>query len=248
MDKMWLKVCLHIWNWCLYRKITWSITICRNKWKSCFQFDEILDWNQLHDFHGQFFSSLYLFVTLPRNGMAATGIVTQNEKHLPKNLKAYKEMEKSEVLAFQANDSELNFIKWKDTRAVYVWSHHVSTFDSIFTERKQKVTSEKKRVSIPVMVKTYNQHMGGADLADQMRRTYAIDLHFRYTYPYYLRLFFDVLDTAVVDTYSIYNELDVSDGKKLDLFQFWRQLVYGLVGSFSSRKWSHLFGNIRKRS
>ena len=43
--------------------------------------------------------------------MAATGSVTQNEKHLPKNLKADKEMEKSEVLAFQANDSELNFIK-----------------------------------------------------------------------------------------------------------------------------------------
>ena len=163
-------------------------------------------------FMDNFFSSPYLFVTLQRNGMMATGTVRQNRKHLPKNLKADKEMEKGEVLAFQTNDSGLNFIKWKDTKAVHVLSNHVSAFDSVAGMRKQKGTSEKKDVSIPLMVKAYNQHMGGVDLANQMKGTYAIDLRSRYKY--YLRLFFDVLDTAVVNSYVIYNELHVADGKK----------------------------------
>ena len=111
--------------------------------------------------------------------------------------------------------------------------------------RENRNTSEKKDVSIPLMVKAYNQHMGGVDLADQMKGTYAIDLRSRYRN--YLRLFFDVLDTAVVNSYVIYNELHVADGKKLEHLEFRQQLVYSLVGSFSSRKRSHPCGNIRKR-
>jgi len=50
----------------------------------------------------------------------ATGTVRPNRKYLPKKLKADKEMTKGDVLCFRTSDSKLNFIKWKDTKAVYV--------------------------------------------------------------------------------------------------------------------------------
>ena len=98
-------------------------------------------------FMDNFFSSPYLFATLHNHGLMATATVRPNRKYLPKKLKADKEMTKGDdVLCFRTSDSKLNFIKWKDTRAVYVLSNHVSAFDSVSTKRKQKGSATKKKM------------------------------------------------------------------------------------------------------
>lgn len=138
-------------------------------------------------------------------------------------------------------------MKWKDnsTKAVHVLSNHLSAFTSVSTKRRQKGSAAKKDLEIPQMVKTYNQFMGGVDLADQLKGSYAIDIRSRYKY--YLRLIFDLVDTIVVNSYIIYNELHHSDGKSLGHLEFRQQVVHGLLGNFCSRRRSHPTGRIRKR-
>ena len=95
-------------------------------------------------FMDNFFSSLYLFVTLHNQGLMATGTVRPNRKYLPKKLKEDKEMAKGDFLCFRTSDSKLNFTKWKDTKAVYVLSNHVSAFDSVPQKEGKKVVREKR--------------------------------------------------------------------------------------------------------
>ena len=51
----------------------------------------------------------------------------------------------------------------------------------------------------------------------------------------------------VVNSCIVYNEVHSSDGKNLGHFEFRQQVVYSLLGNFSSRKRSHPTGRIRKR-
>ena len=56
-------------------------------------------------------------------------------------------------------------------------------------------------VSCPEAVKAYNEHMGGVDLADQMRRFYTYT--HRSSRKWYFRLFWFLLDLAIDNAYVL---------------------------------------------
>ena len=54
------------------------------------------------------------------------------------------------------------------------------------------------------MVKEYNEYMGGVDLNDQYKALYELDRKSKYRF--YLRIFFDMMDTAVVNAALIFQK------------------------------------------
>ena len=56
-------------------------------------------------------------------------------------------------------------------------------------------------VACPLAVKLYNQNMGGVDLADQMRKSYACTRRSRTRW--YMRLFWFFLDLAIINAYIL---------------------------------------------
>lgn len=58
-------------------------------------------------------------------------------------------------------------------------------------------------IKCPMAVKLYNQYMGGVDLADNLRKTYSCS---RKGIKWYFRIFYYLLDTAVVNAFILYKE------------------------------------------
>lgn len=153
-------------------------------------------------------------------------------------------MKKGDVDALQTKDKRLNAVKWMDSRSVTVLSNCEPAQTKMNVQRRQKGRAEKVQLSIPTMVKTYNMFMGGVDVADQMKGTYAIDIRSRFKY--YLRIAFDVLDTSVVNGYINYKSLN--QNSKLSHLQYRQSVVRGLIGDFSSRKNAFPSGLIARRA
>ena len=58
----------------------------------------------------------------------------------------------------------------------------------------------------PSIVKEYNNGVGGVDLLDQRTAVYKVDRKSS-SGRYYLRLFFDLMDIAVVNSHVVYKAL-----------------------------------------
>ena len=65
--------------------------------------------------------------------------------------------------------------------------------------------SSKTTFPCPQLVKRYEKKMGGVDLMDQLTSTYRLDR--RSKNRYYLRLFFDLRDMALVNAYILFGKL-----------------------------------------
>ena len=72
--------------------------------------------------------------------------------------------------------------------------------------RRVKGKSAKIPVPCPSIVKEYNDGMGSVDLLDQRTAAYKLDRQSS-SGRYYLRLFFDLMDIAVVNSHVVYKTL-----------------------------------------
>ena len=137
----------------------------------------------------------------------------------------------------------LSAVKWMDTRSVILLSNfHCPNAISNVTRREKK-SSQKIRLSCPVMVSDYNAHMGGVDLTDQLKVTYELDR--KHSFRFYLRVFFDLMDIAVVNAYVIFRKL--RNEKQMTLFDFNYIVCRGLIGGFNNRQRSIPYPRQSKR-
>ena len=74
--------------------------------------------------------------------------------------------------------------------------------------------------------------MGGVDLSDQMKVTYEVDR--RSKFRFYLRVFFDFLDIAVVNSKIVYNKIE--SAPSLWLLEFRYSIAQTMIRKFSSRR------------
>ena len=98
-------------------------------------------------------------------------------------------------------------------------------------------------VACPLAVKLYNQNMGGVDLADQMRKSYACTRRSRTRW--YMRLFWFFLDLAIINAYILESVSPnhvppiARTGQQKKQYRsqldFRKQLVTELIGDHSSR-------------
>ena len=86
--------------------------------------------------------------------------------------------------------------------------------------------------------------MGGVDLSDQMKVTYEVDR--RSKFRFYLRVFFDFLDIAVVNSKIVYNKIE--SAPSLSSFDFRYSIAQTMIRKFSSRKRAVLLSTPSKRS
>lgn len=80
-------------------------------------------------------------------------------------------------------------------------------------DRKAK---QQVEVDCPFIIKEYNRHMGGVDLMDSLLGRYHIRMK---TNKWTNRLFFDLLDVAMVNAYILYHRLPHPDLIELPIFR-----------------------------
>ena len=199
-----------------------------------------------HLFIDNFFNSPKLMLILHGHGILATGTVRQNRKGLPKNVKSDKNMKTGEMESFQSKDRKVNFIKWMDNRAVYALSNNISPIGKTGTSRRQKGNKERKNIDVPDIISTYNHKMGGVDLADQLNSYY--ENGHRSRVKYYLRLFFDLINTCIVNSGIVFNK--IQQNHQLPIFQslvFRRTIVRKLIGTYKGRIYATPTAPIKRR-
>ena len=81
----------------------------------------------------------------------------------------------------------------------------------------------------PVVVHTYNQHMNGVDIADQHSTYYSF---LRKTVKWWRKLFFWLLETAVVNSYILHNNITMP--RQPDHLAYRRAVVESLASRYLS--------------
>ena len=76
-------------------------------------------------------------------------------------------------------------------------------------QRRLKGSSYKIPVNCQNGIKLCNRKIGGVDLMDQLKSGHKLDQ--RSKFRFYLHLFFDMFDAALVNSFIVYKKLDNKD-------------------------------------
>ena len=144
-----------------------------------------------HVFCDNFFSSLTLFDQLLDHGLYACGMVRCDRRDLPSELRGVRLERGSHAFHQRGN---LSAIIWQDKRQVSVLSTLTTPDETLPIRRKERDgTTTTTALPCPTAITTYNKHMAGVDMGDQLRRYYRLRLKFMKNYKY---IFFFLLDIS----------------------------------------------------
>ena len=93
-----------------------------------------------------------------------------------------------------------------DNKSAILLSNYFNLKETQQIECRVKGSKDKVKVTCPSVIQENNQSMGGVELSDQMKVTYEVDR--RSKFHLYLRVFFDFLDIAVVNSKIVYNKIE----------------------------------------
>ena len=97
--------------------------------------------------------------------------------------------------------------------------------------RRMKGSANKIPINCPNLVKLYNNGMGGFDIMDKKTAAYRLDRKSKFRF--YLRIFFDLMDLALVNSFIVFEALGRTSLKLLD---FKIVVAKALIGRYVSRK------------
>ena len=169
-------------------------------------------------FFDNFFTSPALLVKLLEVAIYATGTVRTNRKNMP--------------------------VKWMDNKSVVLLSNYFNPKETQQIERRVKGSKHKVKVTCPSVIQEYNPFMGGGDLSDQMKVSY--EVYRRSKFRFYLRIFFDFLDIAVVSSEIVYNKIE--SAPSLSSLDIPYSIAQTMIQKFSGRKRAVLLSRSSKRS
>lgn len=167
------------------------------------------------------FCSIELIEALKRRGIFSCGTIRANRMRNCA-LESEKDLRKRGRGSFDykvENSENVVVVRWLDNKAV----HLASSYAGVEPEDQVKrwSASEKKHILVarPAIVKTYNETMGGVDLADQLIEYYRIPTRFS---KWYIKLFVHFLNLIAVNSWLVYRrhaqQLQLS--KQMTLFEF----------------------------
>lgn len=159
-----------------------------------------------HLYFDNYFNSYNVMVALQKKQIYACGTVQHNRKHLP-SLQPDKNLKRGDF-DWQVSDCGIVLLKWRDRRTVHLLSNFHSPNDVVSVSRREK-DGTVTQVSCPQALKDYNMRMNNVDKFDQMKKSYGID---RRSKKWWHRIFFHLLDAAVVNSYLIWKDLDCYEG------------------------------------
>ena len=144
-----------------------------------------------------FYTGVPLMVDLKNRGVQACGTVRANRKGLPKSKDLTKQAGMNRHQFKVAQQDDLTFCLWQDTKAVMVLSnfHDLRAFGSV---RRKANGQRQVEVCVPACLADYQQHMKGVDLLDQMVGYYQIQHR---STKWWRRLFFYFLTVACYNAF-----------------------------------------------
>ena len=172
-------------------------------------------------FMSQSFASVSLFEQLRSQGIYACGSVNPNRKDLP-ILKSDEELPRGKF-DFLSSSSGVTVFKWMDLQPLHLISNYHSTAMAGITKRQREGKIEATRC--PQVAKDYLKHGGGVAKHDSMRNAYVTTD--RKGTKWWHRIFFSLLDTAIVNSFVMYAEKHPEYRK--NFFEFYRQVGLGLL-------------------
>ena len=102
--------------------------------------------------------------------------------------------------------------------------------DGMIVIRKTKGSATKTTVFCPNIIKLYNNEVVSVDIMDQTAAVYRLDCKSKYCF--YLRMFFDLIDVAIVNIHILYSKL----GNDISLLNLKIVVAKALIGRYSNRK------------
>ena len=124
----------------------------------------------------------------------------------------------------------IGYVKWMDTRVVHVISTAFSPSEMKEATHTQRDGTSMK-IQCPKSIVEYTRRMGGVDRFDRQRAMYSVS---RKSKKWWLRIFYFILDAAVVNAFNLYAAVHPYPSPQL--LQFRVQLFRGLVRGFCSRQ------------
>lgn len=179
-----------------------------------------------------FFTSLKLLDILKQNDIMACGTIRSNRKYMPKNFIPDKSMKRGDISHFTSEG--ISVVKWLDNRAVFAATNFLDPDGTFIVKRRQAGQANKISVNCPSIIQHYNKGMGGVDLMDQKKVYYEYDR--RSKWRYYLRLFFDLFEICVHNSFIVFTSLN-SETCNVTSLEFRASLASELIAEFSSRKY-----------
>ena len=166
-----------------------------------------------------FFSLVSFLKELKRKNILVYGTIRPNRKDLPV-IADEKSLERGDF-EFKCTSDGVSLYKSNDSKPVHLISNY-HEIETATVQRKQ-IDGAKVTITLPQIVKDYNQKMGGWDKHDMLRQLYEIN---RKIMKWWHRLLFGSLDMAVVNTYVVHN---ASKKQQLLFLKFRRDLSMGLL-------------------
>lgn len=178
-----------------------------------------------HVYTDNFYTSPALFDDLRSNGFGACGTLRMNRRGIPESIKGT--IKKGETKVVNLDESMLA-IKWSDKREVTVLTTIHQAGSVSVGRRNRHAPGGRETVQKPAAIVEYNQYMGGVDRADQLLSYYGFAHRTR---KWWRRVFFFLLDTAVVNSYILYTEDHPDKKKRMTHEQFRIELANNLLSS-----------------
>ena len=180
------------------------------------------------------FTSLPLISHLATRGIWICGTV--QARRLPSlEFKNDKQLAKEGRGSFDEHEAEhegttVTVVKWYDNRAVCLASSFATSAPTGRIRRYDKKAKDYTDVSIPNIVKIYNEHMGGVDLHDQLMAYCRMSFRNK---KYYMRLVFHLFDMTVVNCWFLYrraaDQLKIKQRSQNSLSEFKCRLSRSLM-------------------
>ncbi|CAK1594386.1 unnamed protein product [Parnassius mnemosyne] len=124
------------------------------------------------------------------------------------------------------NDTKLAVVRWYDNKPVTLASSFVDSHPMGKIQRYSKDTESRVEVNCPQIVKQYNAHMGGVDLADMLIALYRSNFK---TKRWYMTMFSQSLDICVNNAWLLHRRDHADPKDRLPLKKFRIQIVSELL-------------------
>ena len=155
-------------------------------------------------FYDNWFSSHKLTIELLEKGFHSTATIQirriKND-NFDKNSKEFKKSIRGTYEELFSYDSRLCLVRWMDSKPVHLISTFLSCEPIGLINRWVKKESIRTDIDCPNIVKGYNKHMGGVDLADMLHSLYRID---RKSKKYYTRIIYYLFGVCMSNAWNIH--------------------------------------------
>lgn len=179
-----------------------------------------------HIFTDRYYTSLELADELKKMKIHLTGTVMPNRKGLPEGIKKGKlKLKKHETKAFRHQNNTL-VLAWRDKRDVVMLSNYYN--DDMEDISRRSKNNEVQEIQKPSVICNYNRYMGGVDQADHYIASYKFS---RKSVKWWRKLFFWLLEVAVVNSFLLFNMNKQNNGERTIQHRKFREiLITQLVG------------------